>query len=672
MLQYAWLIPVFPLLAFVLLTIFGKRLQANAAYLGMLALAASLGMAVLTLITRLSTDTYTYAIDWLTIGGTPITMGFEVTALNAMMLVIVTTVSFLVHVFSREYMAGDARISVFYAYLGLFTFSMLGLVLAPNILQLFIFWELVGLSSFLLIGFWYFKPEAAAAAKKAFITTRIGDVGLLIGLVLTFIHTGSFDYGVIFATINAGLVDHSLVTIIALLIFLGAVGKSAQFPLHVWLPDAMEGPTPVSALIHAATMVAAGVYLVAVMYPVFIASGTALTVVAYIGGITAIFAATIALVQNDIKRVLAYSTVSQLGFMMLALGTLGYVAGLFHLMTHAFFKALLFLGAGSVIHAVGSQDIREMGGLWKKIPVTAWTFLIGALAIAGVPPLAGFWSKDEIFASVWANGDALLFTIAVVSALMTAFYMFRLFFMTFTGTYRGSAGIPDARLVDKRSYLDPDASILPSAFCTTLSATSCNASGITSDYVDTQSAKAEADIKESSLFMTLPLVVLATLAIVAGLVNAPFSGHALTNFLMAGMNYGGQALASAGMMALSVVIALTGIFCAWLVYVKGVIAPAKIVARFETLHYLFFNKYFIDEIYQKVFIRPLTILATACWQADDGLIDKIVNRLASTTQGAGNRLAGVQNGQIQTYGLVTLIGGMVVFVAAFVLRGYIG
>lgn len=672
MLQYAWLIPVFPLLAFVLLTIFGKRLQANAAYLGMLALAASLGMAVLTLITRLTTDTYTYVIDWLTIGGLPITMGFEVTALNAMMLVIVTTVSFLVHVFSREYMAGDARISVFYAYLGLFTFSMLGLVLAPNILQLFIFWELVGLSSFLLIGFWFFKPEAAAAAKKAFITTRIGDVGLLIGLVLTFIHTGSFDYGVIFATINAGLVDHSLVTIIALLIFLGAVGKSAQFPLHVWLPDAMEGPTPVSALIHAATMVAAGVYLVAVMYPVFIASGTALTVVAYIGGITAIFAATIALVQNDIKRVLAYSTVSQLGFMMLALGTLGYVAGLFHLMTHAFFKALLFLGAGSVIHAVGSQDIREMGGLWKKLPVTGATFLIGALAIAGVPPLAGFWSKDEIFASVWANGDGLLFTIAVVSALMTAFYMFRLFFMTFTGSYRGAAGIPDARLAGQRSYLDPDASILPTAFCTTLSATSCNASGITSDYVHTHSAKDEAEIKESSIFMTLPLVMLATMALVAGLVNAPFTGHALSNFLMAGMDYGAQALASAGMMALSVVIALTGIFFAWLIYVKEAIAPAKIVARFESLHYLFFNKYFIDEIYQKVFIRPLTILATACWQADDGLIDKIVNRLASTTQGAGNRLAGVQNGQIQTYGLVTLIGGMVVFVAAFVLRGYIG
>ena len=672
MLQYAWLIPVFPLLAFVLLTIFGKRLQANAAYLGMLALAASLGMAVLTLITRLTTDTYTYVIDWLTIGGLPITMGFEITALNAMMLVIVTTVSFLVHVFSRGYMAGDARISVFYAYLGLFTFSMLGLVLAPNILQLFIFWELVGLSSFLLIGFWYFKPEAAAAAKKAFITTRIGDVGLLIGLVLTFIHTGSFDYGVIFATINAGLVDHSLVTIIALLIFLGAVGKSAQFPLHVWLPDAMEGPTPVSALIHAATMVAAGVYLVAVMYPVFIASGTALTVVAYTGAITAIFAATIALVQNDIKRVLAFSTVSQLGFMMLALGTLGYVAGLFHLMTHAFFKALLFLGAGSVIHAVGSQDIREMGGLWKKLPVTGATFLIGALAIAGVPPLAGFWSKDEIFASVWANGDGLLFTIAVVSALMTAFYMFRLFFMTFTGSYRGAAGIPDARLAGQRSYLDPDAAILPTAFCATLSATSCNASGITSDYVHTHSAKDEAEIKESSIFMTLPLVMLATMALVAGLVNAPFTGHALSNFLMAGMDYGAQALASAGMMAVSVLIALTGIFFAWLIYVKEAIAPAKIVARFESLHYLFYNKYFIDEIYQKVFIQPLTRLATASWQADDGLIDKIVNRVASTTQATGNRLVRIQNGQVQTYGLVTLIGGMVVFVAAFVLRGYIG
>src|SRR5690554_1250477 len=368
MIQNAWLIPVFPLIAFIILLLFGKKLKEKSSYVGITALALSFILSVIILFERIGGETYTNVIKWIGFGESTITMGYEVTALNAMMLIVVTVVSLLVHIFSKEYMHDDKRINVFYSYLGLFSFSMLGLVLAPNVLQLFIFWELVGLCSFLLVGFWYFKPEAAAAAKKAFLTTRIGDVGLLIGLVLLFNATGSFEYSAVFAAVEAGLADGSisqtLVTAIAILIFLGAVGKSAQFPLHVWLPDAMEGPTPVSALIHAATMVAAGVYLVGVMYPVFLASDVALTVVAFTGGITALFAASIALVQNDIKRVLAYSTVSQLGLMILALGTLGYVAGLFHLMTHAFFKALLFLGAGSVIAGVHhDQDIRNMGGL---------------------------------------------------------------------------------------------------------------------------------------------------------------------------------------------------------------------------------------------------------------------------------------------------------------------
>ena len=349
------------------------------------------------------------------------------------MLVIVSLVSFLVHTYSAGYMKGDDRFSVYYAYLGLFTFAMLGLVLSPNLLQTYIFWELVGVGSFLLIGFYFYKEEAKAAAKKAFIMTRIGDVGLLIGMILLFWQVGSFEYDEIFQAVSDGVLSQGMITLTAILIFIGAVGKSGQFPLHTWLPDAMEGPTPVSALIHAATMVAAGVYLVAALFPLFVASEAALMTVAIVGAFTAIFAASIALVQTDIKRVLAYSTVSQLGYMMLALGSAGYVAGVFHLTTHAFFKALLFLAAGSVIHAVHTQDIEKMGGLWKKLRITGPLFLIGTMAISGVPLLSGFFSKDEILIATWNAGHPVLFTLAVITAFLTAFYMFRLFFMVFTG-----------------------------------------------------------------------------------------------------------------------------------------------------------------------------------------------------------------------------------------------
>ncbi len=619
MIQYAWLIPVFPLLAFVLLVLFGKRLKGNAAYVGIVSLLASFGMSVGILLERIGGEHVRYVVNWLTFGDTTITMGYEVTPLNAMMLLIVTLVSLLVHMFSRDYLHGDERIEVFYSYLGLFTFSMLGLVLSPNLLQLFIFWELVGLCSYLLVGFWYFKPEAAAAAKKAFLTTRIGDVGLLIGLILTFVYTGSFEYEQIFAAIQSGLVDQTMITMIALLIFLGAVGKSAQFPLHVWLPDAMEGPTPVSALIHAATMVAAGVYLVAVMYPMFLASSTALTVVAYVGAITAIFAASIGLVQNDIKRILAYSTVSQLGFMMLALGTAGYVAGLFHLMTHAFFKALLFLAAGSVIHSVHSQDINDMGGLWGKMRITAVTFLIGALAIAGIPPLAGFWSKDEIFASVWASGDMLLFTITVVTAFLTAFYMFRLFFMTFVGSYRG-----------------------------------------------------EHKPHESGPFMTIPLMILAFLAVVAGFVNAPFTHHALGEFLLTGTGIGEQALATTWMMVLSVALGVIAIFFAWLIYGKGSIQRDAIAQRFAGIHRILFNKYYIDELYSNLIVKPLVAFGKGIWAFDRNIVDGLVNLVAKGTKGTGQSYSNVQSGQVQTYGLVTVIGGIAIFAIAFLIRGYIG
>ncbi|WP_096437575.1 NADH-quinone oxidoreductase subunit L [Alteribacter populi] len=621
MLQYAWFIPVFPLIAFIVLLLFGRGLKEKSSYVGIAALALSFLFSVYVLFDRIGGETYTYTVNWMTFGENTVSMGYEVTALNAMMLIIVTVVSLVVHIFSKEYMSEDNRIHVFYGYLGLFTFSMLGLVLAPNILQLFIFWELVGLCSFLLVGFWYFKPEAASAAKKAFLTTRIGDVGLLIGLILLFNATGSFEYGAAFAAIEGGLVSDTLVTVIAICIFLGAVGKSAQFPLHVWLPDAMEGPTPVSALIHAATMVAAGVYLVAVMYPIFLASSTAMTVVAYTGAITAIFAATIALVNTDIKRILAYSTISQLGFMMLALGTAGYVAGMFHLMTHAFFKALLFLGAGSVIYALHHrQDINKMGGLWSRMKGTSVTFLIGALAIAGVFPLAGFWSKEEILASVWANGDYLLFTMAVVTAFLTAFYMFRLFFKAFTGTFRGEH-VP----------------------------------------------------QENSKLMTGPLTILAILAIVAGLINAPFTGHALEGFLTEGMNYGAQAHGELWLAALSLLVAFGGIALAWMIYGKRPNQEnTTISSKVPRVHALLLNKYYIDELYEKVFVQPTIGISRLLGAVDQKIVDAAVNLLGRSTRSAGKSFGKQHNGQMQTYGLVSVVGGIAIIVVAFVVRGYFG
>ena len=374
--------------------------------------------------------------EWLSVGAVHIDAGLNVDGLTAIMLVVVTSVAFLVQVYSLGYMAGDPGYWRYFAYMSLFTASMLGLVLVDSLVLVYVFWELVGLSSFLLIGFWFHRPAAAAAAKKAFLVTRLGDIGFLLAILLIYAHTGTFDIAEIQTLAVTGAIGGTTLTFFALGIFAGAAGKSAQVPFHVWLPDAMEGPTPVSALIHAATMVVAGVYLVARMFPVFQQSPDAMTVVAAVGGITAITAALIGLVMTDIKRVLAYSTISQLGYMMLALGIGAYVAAIFHLLTHAFFKALLFLGAGSVNHATNTFDMRRMGGLRKSMPITFWTFIIGSISLSGLFPFAGFWSKDEILSDAWAH-ERYLFYIALVVAGLTAFYMFRVIFMTFGGTYRG-------------------------------------------------------------------------------------------------------------------------------------------------------------------------------------------------------------------------------------------
>jgi NADH-quinone oxidoreductase subunit L len=611
--QYAWLIPLFPLLAYLALTAFGRQMKEFGVFISILAGFISFVLALLIFFERLggNMENYTWnQFEWLKVGDFSLSMGFEVTNLNALMLVIVTLVSLVVNIYSKGYMHDDERITVFFSYVALFTFSMLGLVISVNVLMFYIFWELVGVCSFLLVGFWYFKPEAKAAAKKAFIVTRIGDVGLFIGMLLLFWYmpAHALDFTSIHnAIMDAKIPDH-VVTLIAILIFVGAIGKSGQFPLHTWLPDAMEGPTPISALIHAATMVAAGVYLVARTYDIFSASPTAMLVVAVIGGFTAIFAATIGVAQNDIKRILAYSTISQLGYMMLALGIGAYTAGIFHLFTHAFFKALLFLGAGSVIHAVHTQDIHEMGGLAKKMKVTTWTFAIGALALSGIVPFSGFWSKDAILSAAW-HGHPVLFWVGLIAAFFTAFYMSRLFFCVFTGK------APNGQ-------------------------------------------KAH----ESPFSMTMPLVVLAVLALLAGFAFTPFNpwmGTWLTGDMV-------DEHANWAVMILSTLVGLAGIVLGWLMYGKRSIPVDFISGKAPWLHTLLYRKYFIDELYDVVFVRSLRKIGQWFNRVDDYVIDGAVRALARGGFAIGQLGTRLQNGQVQSYGLIMLLG---LIILALVLAG---
>jgi NADH-quinone oxidoreductase subunit L len=439
----ALVILLLPLLSFVVLFFFGERLPRRGDWVGVGALGVCLLLALVIFGHFWGRHDPTYRIEqgwtWLSIDRLHIDAGILIDGMTAVMLVVVTLVSFLVHVFSTSYMHGDRRYSRYFAFLGWFTFSMLGIVLSNSLFFLYVFWELVGLASYLLIGFWFHKPSAAAANKKAFLTNRVGDFGFWLGILFFFTAVGSFRYLDLFTGVASGMLAGKTLTIAGVLLFMGCVGKSAQVPLHVWLPDAMEGPTPVSALIHAATMVAAGVYMTARLFPLF--SPTALLVIAYVGAITAFFAATIALVATDIKKGLAYSTISQLGYMVMAVGVGGVVSGMFHLTTHAAFKALLFLGSGSVIHAVHTQEMPEMGGLRRKLPITFITFTLGTLAIAGVPPFAGFFSKDAILGDALAFAmekpqHFLPFVLALLAAALTAFYMFRMVYLTFAGKPR--------------------------------------------------------------------------------------------------------------------------------------------------------------------------------------------------------------------------------------------
>ncbi len=600
-------------------------------YLAVLGVGAACALAYITLFNVIDADggIAQYTHEWFTAGPLTVNLGVRVDGLTAVMLVVVTTVALLVQIYSTGYMNGDPGYARYFAHMCLFTTSMLGLVLADNLFQIFIFWELVGLCSYLLIGFWFHKPSAAAAAKKAFIVTRIGDLGLLAALILVWTKSGTFDVAGIQAWAHAGNVEGWVITFFALGIFAGAAGKSAQFPLHVWLPDAMEGPTPVSALIHAATMVAAGVYLVARFFPVFEQSPDAREIVGWIGAITALIAATIALVQTDFKRVMAYSTISQLGYMMLSLGVLGYVPAIFHLFTHAFFKALLFLGSGSVNHATNTFDMRKMGGLRKYMPITFWTFLIASLSLSGMFPLAGFWSKDEILLDAWRENRGL-WLIAFIVAGMTPFYMFRAIFMTFFGQYKGGEPV-DHHDEDSHFHGDPQ------------------------------------HPHESPWVMTLPLIILAVPAIGAGWFAF---GHNFRDFLNGALpevNAHAGSSFEIGIALSSTAIAACGVFLAYAIYIKKWVSAKSVHDGFGPFTTLVENKYYLDRLYEDFLVR--TVMQRG-WNRllelnDKYVVDGLVNGSARLVRATSTQLKVIQNGQTQLYGLGIVAGAIIVVVAVY-------
>lgn len=625
--EYSILILITPLFLFLFLGLVGGKLRPNIA-----GIIGTLGMGFCAVLAYSVAYQYFFVIgktadswqsimpinfEWLRFTELlHIDLGILLDPISVMMLVVITTVSFMVHIYSLGYMHGEVGFQRYYALLSLFSFSMLGLVVATNIFQMYIFWELVGVSSYSLIGFYYQKPSAVLASKKAFIVTRFADLGFLVGILILSYYTKTFDFATLTAN-NAELVissfaggtfmGMSLVSVALALIFMGGAGKSAMFPLHIWLPDAMEGPTPVSALIHAATMVVAGVFLVARLFPVyFFAAPDVLTMIAYIGAFTALFAAVIAITQTDIKRVLAFSTISQIAYMMAALGVskygdhdgLGYMASMFHLFTHAFFKALLFLGAGSVIHAVHSNEMKDMGNLHKYMKITSITFLIACLAIAGIPPFSGFFSKDEILAAAFHNQPIIFWTLWIVAGL-TAFYMFRLYFGIF---FNG-----------KRDY--------------------------------------EHKPHESGLPMAIPLMILAVFSVFTGLIpfsefissdNKPFEMH--IDMVVA---------------SLSVVAAIVGIVVAYTMYFKDSDKPAAVAARLKGLYTASLNKFYLDEVWMFITKKVIfnCVSRPIVW-FDRHVIDGTMDNIANVTQRASHRVRGLQSGQMQRY-VAFLVAGTI-------------
>jgi len=621
------LIPLLPLASFLILGLFGHWIKEKAHLVAVPAVILSFLFSIFAFVDVASGHHSTFRLyTWLTSGMLDIHIGMTIDRLTSVMLLLVTIVSALVHIYTVGYMQGEPGYARFFSYIALFTFSMLMLVLADNFLQLFVFWEAVGLCSYLLIGHWYERPSACAAATKAFIVNRVGDFGFILGLLLVWTTFGTLDYSDVFAkapdvagrVMNilepfGGSFEVSTLTVMCLLLFAGAVGKSAQFPLHVWLPDAMEGPTPISALIHAATMVTAGVFLIARLAPLYNLSPTAMTVVAIVGGLTMMLGATIALTQTDIKRVVAYSTVSQLGYMMMACGLGAYAAGIFHLLTHGAFKALLFLGCGSVIIALHhEQDMRKMGGLKDKLPITYWTFVIGSLALAGFPLTAGFFSKDDLLVSAWSSGPLgqVLAVLGILTALLTAFYSFRLVFVMFWGPSR----------------VDPH-------------------------HV--------AEVHEPSPTMTIPLMVLAVLSIITGYFGIPEFLEPM--FATEGSGASQHASGSLMIMLLASVAGLLGIAGAYYVYVLNPSLPDRWARQWRTVYQLSLNKWYFDEIYDRNIVRPTLSAAAELWKhVDVAVIDGAVNGVARAIGWGAWILRLIQSGQTQHYVLGMALGGLVI------------
>jgi NADH-quinone oxidoreductase subunit L len=641
MLNQLWVIPALPLLGFLLNGLLGER--AGRPFVSIVGPVSSLLSAIAGTIAVFQ---YQHAYphgqrhvnvvyNWISSGGIGADLAFQLDPLSVVMLMVVTWVGTLIHLYSVGYMHHEPGYARYFSYLNLFLAEMLVLVLGSSYLVMFVGWEGVGLCSYLLIGFYYDKEFAAAAGKKAFIVNRIGDFGFLVAMFLMFATFGSVDFARVSGLAMRGIGTPSMITAICLLLFLGATGKSAQIPLYVWLPDAMAGPTPVSALIHAATMVTAGVYMIARTNVLYRMSPQAMIIVAFIGALTALFAATIAVRQNDIKKVLAYSTVSQLGFMFIGVGVGAFTAGIFHLVTHAFFKACLFLGSGSVIHAMsGEQDIRKMGGLWKKIPITAWTFLIATIAIAGFPPLSGFFSKDEILVSALTtpylplNFNRVIWFMGTLAALFTAYYMFRLFFLTFTGAFRGTH-------------------------------------------------EQEHHIHESPLTMTIPLVVLAGLATIGGGLGIPAAigehlhiphllGHWLEPIYPTGSGFEAPVRVEWFLMFASTAVAVLG---AWLAYNRffktGLAADEALAKAAPGLARTLENKYYVDEFYDEAVVTPVERFSRFLWRGIDAIVDGLIALLGYTVALVGDLLRFFQTGNVRNYALMLFLG-VIVFIWVFV------
>ena len=614
----AWIIPLLSAAAFPVVALLGRRLPGAGWWLSIGAAAAGLGLAIVALIDLVGQGIpplqqgALFAVDFLRVGDVVVQLSMMLDSLSVVMLIVVTSLAGLIQVYSIGYMRGEPRLHWYFAVMALFTAAMLGLVLASNLLILYVAWELVGLCSYLLIGFWWERPAAREAAKKAFVTTRIGDVGFLIGLLLLFINTGTWELTEIFDQLGAGAIDPAVVTASAVLIFLGAMGKSGQFPLHVWLPDAMEGPSPVSALIHAATMVAAGVYLVARMFPLFAASQTALLLVLVVGTVTAILAALLALVQTDIKRVLAYSTISQLGYMMFALGAGGVAAAILHLVAHAFFKALLFLAAGSVIHGTHeTQSLVRLGGLRRRMPITAATFGLAALSLAGIPFFSGFWSKDAVLNVALEGGHWITFAIGLLTAGLTAAYMGRVTLLTFFGRPRSAA----AR-----------------------------------------------EAHESPAVMAVPLLIIALFAVLAGWVGSPLIGDPFGRFMF--LQEGHEAFESVGTAVLGSVLALAGLALAVVLYALRPDLPVQIRTAVAPLARALDRKLYFDDVYQWAIDHVALVLARTVAVFDRVIVNNAgVDGTGITLRLGGRVLRRASTGRLYNYGWLMAVGVVVLGIA---------